>query len=225
MPILPPFASHGFGERVGQSGAVGVVASADVDRLALGAAQALLHEIGQRRALESVGRRRAVDEAVVLEVGDLVGGGGRRDLQHALADRDRSRDRDRAGRRRIPARDAGRVVRVHDLAGRLHGGLRVGLVVLVDDLDGVVDAGFLDRRIDLIKRHFRGLAARRPVVRQVSGQRHDVADRQIECLLAAASAVVATGGQSDRCGEHETRDQERHDSCLPQSPSSLTVVT
>ena len=150
---------------------------------------------GQGRALEAVGRGRAVEQAVVLEIGDLVGCRCRRDLQHALADRDRVRDRDRAGRRRVPSRDAGRVVRVHDLAGRLDGGLRVGLVVLVDDLDGVVGAGFLRGRIDLIDRQVRGLAARRAVVRQVAGQRHDVADRQVQRLLAAAAAVVATRGQ------------------------------
>ena len=136
-----------------------------------------------------------------------------------------SRDRDRAGRRRVPSRDAGRVVRVHDLASRLHGGLRVGLVVLVDDLDGVVGAGFLRRRIDLIDRQLRGLAARRAVVRQVAGQRHDVADRQVERLFPTAAAVVATRGQAECGGEHEACDQERHDSCSPQSPSSLSGVT
>ena len=158
-------------------------------------------------------------------IGDLVGRGCRRELQHALADRDRSRDRDRAGRRRVPSRDAGRVVGVHDLASRLHGGLRIGLVVLVDDLDGVVDAGLLHRRVDLIDRQVRGLPARRTVVRQVAGQRHDVADGQVERLLAAATAVVTTRGDAERGGENDACGHQRQNSCSPQSPSSSTHVS
>ena len=59
-------------ERLRQAGAIRIVASADIDRLALGAAETLIDQVGKRRALERVRRRRPVDQAVVVESGDLV---------------------------------------------------------------------------------------------------------------------------------------------------------
>ena len=70
-PIEPPSPSQAS-ENFRQAGPIGVVAGADVDRLALCATELLVHEVGEGRALERVGRRGPVDEAVIVEAGDLV---------------------------------------------------------------------------------------------------------------------------------------------------------
>ena len=58
-------------QRVGEPGAVEVVAGTDVDRLSFEAAEHLFHPIGERDALEPVGRRYG-EEPFVVEVGEGV---------------------------------------------------------------------------------------------------------------------------------------------------------
>src|SRR5688500_19103796 len=89
----------------------------------------------------------------------------------------------------------------------------------MDELDRVVRPGFLRRGLDLLHGQVRGLAAGRTEVGQVSGERQQVADNQVQRLLAAAAtAVVAACSKPDGGREDEARDQQWH-RFLNQDPS------
>ena len=146
--------------------------------LPFGAPEVLGDRVGERRALERVGRGGAVDQAVVVETRDLVAGRGGRDLEHALLDRHRARDRDRH-RRGPRAGDATGAV-ADQLARGRDAGLVAGLIVLGLQGHRMVRTDLLDRLVDLVDRKVRRLVTGRSEVGQVAGERDQIADRQIK---------------------------------------------
>ena len=85
----------------------------------------------------------------------------------------------------------------------------------------MIDAGRLDRVVDLSRGDIRGLLPRGAEVGQIAGERDRIPDHQVELCLATASAsvvivVVATGGdaedehKSGGCGEEPLGVETSH---------------
>jgi hypothetical protein len=181
-------------EDLEQARAVGVV-----DRERRDAADvAPAHLARQHLALQAVGHGGAEDVVAVLQVGDRGIGRRRRDHDDAARDRDRARDRKHRARAQR-ADHGGDVLDVDQPAGGGDRGLRVGLVIGLDQLQAlaVEDAA---HGVDLRRGKPRCVAQHRRERREAAGEAEQHAELHVARLLRAH------GGDAERHGRGASGD-------------------